>query len=353
MVFILWGLELKFLFLIISIWLCIIDDLHATPTFTEAERWTLTEPASYANNNQDLDKHELGRLLFFDPRLSSQVRSCATCHYPGLGWADAVAHPMGSKNALQRHTPTLMNIASVKNFFWDGRGTSLEKSIEEHITSLDSLHGNEQPAFHNIAQLEQYRQQFKDVFGSEKVNLPNISAAIATFIRSITSGTTPFDRWVAGNSNAISHEAKRGFYLFTHKARCHHCHSGPTFSDHRFHFTGLNSVDPGRFEITKKDSDMNAFKTPSLRHIAVTAPYMHDGSKPDLKSVIEFYNRGGDQHTRNNKLIPLLLTDDEKRDLLHFLYSLTGENTEVIVPTLPINTQIPRQLLNPSFKNIL
>ncbi|MDQ6962555.1 MAG: cytochrome c peroxidase [Mariprofundaceae bacterium] len=343
---------MQLLFLIACLWI-FSHEVYAAATIADADKWIQTDLSSTTISSNSLDQHELGRLLFFDPRLSNQVRSCATCHHPGLGWADASAHPMGSKNALQRHTPTLVNIAFAKRFFWDGRGTTLEKSIAEHITSLNVIHGEKHDVIQNIRHLQQYREQFKEIFAKQDIDLQQISAAIATFIRSISSGSTPFDRWIAGDSSAISNNAKRGFHLFTHKARCHHCHNSPNFSDNKFHYIGLNSIDPGRFEITKKDTDMNAFKTPNLRHIAVTAPYMHDGSKPDLKSVIEFYNRGGDQQNAHNKLIPLLLSDTEKNDLLHFLYSLTGENTEVIVPTLPTNIQIPRQLLNPSFKNVL
>ncbi|MDX8412226.1 MAG: cytochrome c peroxidase [Mariprofundaceae bacterium] len=299
---------------------------------------------SFAGSSELADKAsvdakvKLGKQLFFDPRLSGdQSVSCASCHHPGLGWSDGL--PRNTRfggEALSRHTPTLINVAYYTSFFWDGRASSLEEQAAEHLRS-PSMRGSE--AFivaDTLAALPEYRRQFQQAFGKNAISLDNIAAAIAAFERTIISSNSPFDRWQAGDQTAISESAKRGFKLFTTRAMCTFCHNGPNFSDSRFHNIGVNSIDPGRFEVSNSNSDRNAFKTPGLRHIALTPPYMHDGSKVTLRSVLEFYNRGGDRPGGGNKLSPLGLSDAELDDLLAFLLALTGEAIEVTVPQLPL-----------------
>ena len=166
----------------------------------------------------------------------------------------------------------------------------------------------------------------------------NVAKAIANFLRTIVVRDSPFDRWVAGDRSALSQSAKQGFLLFTGKAECSNCHSSPNLSDSKFHNTGLNTLDPGRLDVSGDPEDRNHFRTPSLRQISRTPPYMHTGTKKSLMSVIEFYSHGGDRHGEVNELKVLNLSEQEERELLDFLMSLTGSNTSIAIPQLPVNT---------------
>jgi len=305
-----------------------------------ASAWLLPPVPYPSANPYSATKAELGRKLFFDPRLSgTPAQTCATCHHPGLGWADARARTMEEGHALGRHTPSLINIAYAKAFFWDGRANNLEDAVSQDIlSSAMSDAKTPRDIVIRIASLPGYRKEFTQAFGTEGANFDRITAAIATFIRGIVSGSSSFDRWLNGDDTAISDAAKRGFTLFTGKAACIRCHTGPAFTDSGFHNTGLNSVDPGHFEISGKKADHNTFKTPGLRDVARTPPYMHNGSKRTLMDVIDFYNRGGDRIGRDNELSPLNLNAREKQDLLMFLRSLTSERTETSIPLLPVSS---------------
>ena len=300
-------------------------------------QWRLPSMTYPETNPYSAAKARLGRQLFFDPRLSSRrIRACATCHHPGLGWADGLPYAMGSGQALSRHTPSLVNIGFAKAFFWDGRASTMEQAIKQHLLSPGFMYaGQANEIIARISGMKGYRQEFETVFGSSGVTMGNIAAALATFLRGIVVRNSPFDRWVAGDAGAISVAARRGFSLFTGKARCVRCHTPPTFSDSEFHNTGLNSLDPGRFEIQRVARYRNAFKTPELRQIGITAPYMHNGSKSSLMEVIDFYDRGGDRPGGNNELTPLHLGRQEKQDLVAFLKSLTGKPAAVAIPPLP------------------
>ncbi|MDQ6959755.1 MAG: cytochrome c peroxidase [Mariprofundaceae bacterium] len=306
-----------------------------------AAGWMLP-PVSYPSSNPySAAKTELGRKLFFDPRLSGNpAQTCATCHHPGLGWADATARTIEEGHALGRHTPSLINIGYAKAFFWDGRATSLEDAVSQDILS-PAMSDAKTPRdiVVRIASMPGYRHEFRQAFGTEGVNFDRITASLATFIRGIVSASSPFDHWLNGNDKAIPDDAKKGFVLFTGKAGCVRCHTGPTFTDSRFHNTGINSVDPGHFEISGKKTDRNAFKTPGLRDVAITPPYMHNGSKKSLVEVINFYNRGGDRIGEGNELSPLNLDAQEKQDLFIFLRSLTGKQKETAIPLLPVNSR--------------
>jgi len=305
----------------------------------EAAVWKLPHVPYPADNPYTAAKANLGRMLFFDPRLppGGPENTCATCHNPGLGWTDAMSRAMGGSHALSRHTPSLINIAYAKVFFWDGRATSLEEAIRQDI--LSPRLGEAQSAreiTNRLAGLHGYRVAFRKAFGNNGITLERITAALATFVRGITSGTSAFDRWLDGNESALSGSARRGFTLFTGKAGCVRCHNGPAFTDSGFHNTGMNSVDPGHFEVSGKEADRNAFKTPGLRNVAMTAPYMHNGSKKTLAAVIDFYDRGGDRIDAGNEMEPLHLTHQEKLDLIAFLKSLSGKRVETVIPILPI-----------------
>ncbi len=299
--------------------------------------WRLPPPPYPAANPYNQAKAELGRQLFFDPRLSGDPsQACATCHNPGLGWADGMRRAMGGNRALGRHTPSLFNLAYLRAFFWDGRAQTLEDAIAQHI--LAPVTGESSSAVdieRRIGSLAGYRAAFRQAFESPRITFDRIVQALATFVRGIVSRDSPFDRWLGGDATAMSEEAREGFALFTGKAGCVRCHSGPAFTDSHFHNIGLNSVDPGHFEVSGRPEDRNTFRTPGLRNVAATPPYMHNGSLPTLDAVIEFFNRGGDRIGPGNELKPLGLSREEKRDLRAFLDSLTGGETEMPVPILP------------------
>jgi len=306
---------------------------------TEEKNAWLLPPVTYpAKNPYSKQKQELGRKLFFDPRLSGNPsRTCATCHHPGLGWADGMARAMGNQQGLGRHTPSLINVAYAHAFFWDGRASNLEDAVSQDMISPGMFSGDTARSIVvRIAAISAYRKAFKASFSSEGVTFERIAAALATFVRSITSNSSPFDVWLKGDETAMSESAKRGFALFRGKARCVSCHSGPAFSDSSFHNTGINSVDPGHFEISGKDKDRNSFKTPGLRNIALTPPYMHNGSQKTLANIIDFYDRGGDTLGAGNELQALHLSPQEKQDLVAFLIELSGEAAETTIPALPL-----------------
>jgi len=309
------------------------------PITTTPDRtvWTLPDVPYPSENPFSNTKALLGEKLFFDPRLSGYGSlSCASCHNPALSWCDGLQNASGmTRFPLGRHTPGLMNVAFYTSFFWDGRASSLEEQARQHLLSPGiMLGGTEEDIIERINRFDGYRTAFTEAFGKTGVTLHNIIAAIATFERTIVSRNSPFDRWLEGEDD-LSESVKRGFILFSGRARCASCHSGAIFSDSRFHNIGLNSIDPGRFEVSKRNRDRNRFKTPGLHQISETAPYMHDGSKPTLASVIEFYSRGGDRPDEGNELKPLNLSHQEKEDLTAFLKSLNGEAPTIIVPILP------------------
>jgi len=311
----------------------------ALPTGKQLSAWKLPDVVFPESNPYSPEKAMLGRQLFFEPRLSSsRSSSCANCHHPGLGWADALPRTIRSHQALVRHTPSLINIAYSTSFFWDGRAKTLEDAIEHHLTSrVDMPLQTEREIAARIGGMKAYHKQFRKLFDSEQITTRHVAAALATFVRTIIIRDTAFDRWIGGDKSALSKEAIAGFGLFTGKAGCVSCHTPPYFSDFKYHNTGLNSIDPGRFEVTHDPRDHNAFRTPGLRQVARTAPYMHTGTKKTLLEVIRFYNQGGERPAGNNHLQPLHLNEEEIRNLLAFLHSLSGPPIAVTVPALPVS----------------
>jgi cytochrome c peroxidase len=285
----------------------------------------------------------LGKELFFDPLLSKRGnQSCGTCHQPENQFGDNLKISLGDAgNPVKRHTPPLVNLAWGKTFFWDGRAASLEEQAlipivnpDEMDLPLDSL---EARLNHHSA----YKQRFAKAFPSETMNRTTVAKALAAYERTLVFADAPYDRWTAGDAEALSPAGQRGFKLFNGKARCNTCHPGPLFTDHDFHNNGLVSTDLGRHAIDRIGmnrefeptpypflSTVGAFKTPTLRQVALTPPYMHDGSKSTLVEVLEFYNRGGDhQEKRAKDIIPLHLTESEMGDLLAFIHALSDTNT--------------------------
>jgi cytochrome c peroxidase len=281
---------------------------------------------------------KLGKTLFFDPRLSgSNWISCATCHNPAMGWSDGLPTGIGEgQKALRRATPTIINTAYNHLQMWDGRFRSLEDQAMGPIGSSGEMNQNPEELVKELKAIPGYVEMFNDAYPGRGVTKDTISMALASFERTIISAKSPFDRWIAGDENAISREAKRGFKLFEGKAHCATCHSGYNFTDDGFHNIGLKSSDMGRFAVKAVDVSKGAFKTPTLRNIEQTAPYMHNGAYDSLEDVIDHYVRGGDVKTNlSPNFKKAELSKYEKADLLAFLKTLTGEPLEITYPDMP------------------
>ena len=292
------------------------------------------------NNQTTAERVALGKALFFDPRLSgSNWISCATCHNPLLGWSDGLATGIGhDMQKLNRATPTILNSAYSQFLFWDGRARSLEEQALGPIQSSKEMNQDLESLVAELEAIEGYRQLFAAAYPDEGINKKTIGKAIAAFERTIISTESPFDKWLHGDGTAISDSAKRGFELFEGKARCAVCHFGFNFTDDGFHNTGIAaSNDQGRYRIRKIAMMRGAFKTPTLRDITLTAPYMHNGIYTTLEEVIKHYNRGGDERKHLSPNIqPLNLSKQEMADLLAFLETLTSiKPAQITLPQLP------------------
>lgn len=280
----------------------------------------------------------LGRRLFFDTRLSRDGRiACASCHQPSHAFADRrpIAIGIGGR-AGRRNVPSLLNRAYARVLFWDGRMSSLEEQALAPLTSGVELGSTIEEAVHRLTADSSYVASFQRAFGDGAITGARVAQALASFERTLLSGDSPVDRYETGRQkDALSPAAARGLALFRGKARCQICHDGAVFSDGRFHNTGVSwerlPIDRGRFEVTGADADRGAFRTPSLRDVARTAPYMHDGSLRTLADVVAFYDRGGNPNPNLDGVIqPLRLTAGERRDLVVFLEALTGRNDPVV-----------------------
>lgn len=287
-------------------------------------------------------KVELGKLLYFDGRLSKNGQvSCAFCHNPFAGFADPRQTSIGVGGKVGgRNAPTVYNTAFLPIQFWDGRAGSLEEQAIAPIQNPVEMAETHEHVVKKIGKIKGYRQRFQKAFGTG-VSLQGIAEAIAAYERTVISSNSAFDRYMLGDKQAINEAAARGMALFRGKARCILCHNGPNFTDNRFYNLGVPQEGPlkedlGRYNVTRREQDKGAFKTPTLRSITETAPYMHDGAFKTLEEVIAFKNQGGGDHSNLSPLMkPLGLTDAERADLLAFLTALTGEPLNVEVPKLP------------------
>lgn len=295
-------------------------------------------PAS-RSNPMTPEKVALGQMLFFDPRLSgSGVISCATCHNPALGWSDALPKGLGHMGGrLGRRTPTILNVAYGEPYFWDGRAATLEDQAKGPLTSAKEMDMPAEQAIARVVSIPGYVAAFDRAFPGKPISLDSIAAALASYERTIVSGSAPFDQWVAGDESAISASAKRGFALFNGKANCAVCHAGWRMSDDGFHDIGMSDSDRGRAAVAPGIVQLEyAFKTPTLRNINQRAPYMHDGSLPTLAAVVDHYDHGYEHRpSLDTQMHPLSLTRDEKTDLLAFLNTLTSVDAPAVVPVLP------------------
>ena len=289
-------------------------------------------------NPYSAEKAQLGKMLFFDQRLSKNFNmNCATCHNPSLGWEDGVKGAFGGQGeTLSRHSPTILNMAWGKEFFWDGRAGSLEEQIRGPVESPNEMNVSLDTVVERLSQVPGYRTWFDKVFPGKGIHTDGILKAIATYERTIVSGTAPFDLWVSGDDAAISDSAKRGFKLFTGEAGCGACHTGWNFTDNKFHDVGLPTEDEGRQALTNQAKDRHAFKTPGLRNIRQRAPYMHDGSLQNLEEVVWHYVSGGiPRASLSSEMRALTLNQQQVKDLVAFMDSLTGADQPVSLPILP------------------
>ena len=314
------------------------QDLYRTP---DAIPFPETNPYS-------APKADLGRRLFFDPILSgNRDRACATCHLPGLAWADGRARAATLAGSdMDLRTPTLLNVAWQDGpMGWDGKFRDLETVARTPIAASGNMNLKLVDAVARLKADTSYRDGFASAFGDPMISAERLDQALATFERLIVARRAPFDRWIAGDEGAISRAAMIGFDLFNGKAGCAQCHSGWSFTDNSFHDIGTaTGGDIGRARLMPKSVALRyAFKTPTLRDIDLRAPYMHDGSLPDLAAVIDLYDKGGiDRPSRAREIKPLSLSAEEKTDLLAFLATLTGAgDQEVATATFPADAPKP------------
>ena len=276
----------------------------------------------------------LGRRLFRE-RLLSRNRSlaCVDCHRPDRAFTDGRAKAIGVYGRRgPRSVPAIVNRAWGKSFFWDGRIDTLEAQVLEPIVARLEMDLTIDEAVERLRGTSPYPAMFRETFGRD-VNRDDLARALAAYVRTIQSGASPYDRYIWGEPAALSPEAQEGLRLFRGRANCTVCHVGPNLTDEEFHNTGVfwggQPYDAGRVVVTGIPEDTGKFKTPTLREVSRTAPYMHDGSIATLEEVIEFYDRGGnDNPFRDRELRPLRLTEEEKTALLCFLESLSGEIRE-------------------------
>ena len=306
------------------------SDLVPLPEKVTAPKDNPTTPA----------KVELGKKLFFDLRLSGDNKmSCATCHMPEKAYGDGLAlSPGAGGKPLGRNTQTCLNVGFFKTFFWDGRAASLEEQALGPIQSTVEMNQNLDDLEAELAALPGYVTEFKEVFGS-KPNRDGIAKALAAFQRTLVTGPSPFDRFLAGEKDALSADAKRGLELFRGEAGCIECHSGPLLSDGKFYRLGVSFKDTGRAKITGKKEDRYRFRTPSLRNIAETGPYMHNGSQKTLDDVVTFYFRGipdsGPDGLSPDTAALDNLSFSDIAPMVEFLKSLSGKAPKVTPPKLP------------------
>lgn len=294
------------------------------------------------NNPPTAETIALGRRLFYDQRLSKDnTLACASCHNPrfdftdGLQFSKGVGGEMGVRNA-----PTILNVAYEPFQFWDGRALNLEDQAASPMANPIEMNQSHKVSASKLRKDPVYRSMFRDAFGTEDVSLARIERALASFERTILTGNSAFDRYqYGGDKNALTPQQVRGFAVFINpvKGNCAACHTinaqYALFTDGKFHNLGegvgedgVSFKDVGRYHQTKKESDRGAFKTPTLRNIAKTAPYMHDGSLRTLKEVVDFYAGGGNSNPNLDKEIKSIhLSGEDRADLVAFLNSLTGD----------------------------
>ncbi len=309
-------------------------DIATIPLGLEKKRPIPTE------NPLTKERAELGRRLFFDPILSADRSvACASCHLPDRGFAGKESRAVGIRGQVgRRNAPTLLNRAYGTSMFWDGRVATLEEQALKPIEDPLEMGFSVPEAIKRLKDHQEYRKRFEGAF-SDGVTASNLAKAIAGFERTVLSGNNKADLFVLGEVGGMNERERHGMWIFQSRGLCWRCHSGHNLTDEDFHNTGVSwgkePLDLGRFEVTKNENDRGRFKTPTLRGIGETAPYMHDGSIATLEEVVEFYNRGGVKNPHLDPVMqPLELKKDEMGDLVAFLRTLSTGRTPDRPPQL-------------------
>jgi cytochrome c peroxidase len=345
-----------------------LDAKFLSPALPDASR--LFTPLEALDRPDTAEQVELGKMLFFDVRLSGDASiSCASCHDPSQGWAFADEISRGYPGTTNwRHSPTIVNAAYLRRLFWTGHAPSLEAQAKAAGTSAIELHGKPLLVEFRLAAIPEYRKRFARAFGTDMPSSDDVWRAIAAFERTVTQTNTPFDRFLRGDKTALDDSQVRGFDLFQGKAGCARCHNGPLLTDEQYHNIGVPAStrwqtdtlarisfnfmqaelgeaatglkdDAGLYLYTKRRGDLGKFRTAPLRYTKYTAPFMHNGSLPDLRQVVEFYNRAGDinpfYENKDVNMTRLDLSESEISDLVHFLESLSGDEIRIAKPPLP------------------
>jgi cytochrome c peroxidase len=314
-------------------------------------------PESPLQAKKDSLRHliELGKILFFDPRLSgSNQISCASCHIPDLSWADGRSKSVGHDQKLnKRNSPSLLNVWGYERLFWDGRSPSLEDQAFGPINSESEMHSEMSDLMRKLRRIPGYKPLFDSAFHGEGITPETLTSALAVFQRTLVSRKADFDDFLLGKKAAMSDAAIRGLHLFRTKARCMNCHFGPLFTDNAFHNIGLTyykreNEDLGRYAVTHLPEDVGRFKTPSLRDVIRTRPWMHNGLFDNIDGILNMYSAGMPQpkpkagqeddplFPKTDKLLRKLdLTSGEKQDIIAFLNAITAEPLRIKAPAMP------------------
>jgi cytochrome c peroxidase len=328
------------------------------PSVDRDVKWqelALLPEAKHPEHNPGIpEKIELGKILFFDPRLSgSGQMACANCHDPDLNWADGRTTAIGNnRRVLKRNAPTLMNVGLHNKLFWDGRAESLEDQAKQVLANSDEMDSSDELIIERLGKIPAYREHFKKSFDTEEITVDRVVAAIAAFERTLIGGFSRFDSFLRGKHEVLSDEAVIGLHLFRTEARCMNCHHGSNFTDNQFHEVGLSYYgrkfeDLGRYKITNDAADVGRFKTPTLRNVANTGPYMHNGLFP-LDGVLNMYNAGMPTirrraewaedklfPTKSPHLVRLNLNRQDLGALKAFLEALSEPPRRIRPPELP------------------
>jgi cytochrome c peroxidase len=311
---------------------------------TEENRWIRPQEVPQPKDNKMTpERIELGKLLYFDVRLSaSNAVSCASCHHPDLGWSDATPKAVGHEGRKgPRNSPTVLNTAYQYHQFWDGRARTLEEQALGPIEADVEMNMPLSELIPKLSAIKGYQELFDKAYPNEGITKDTIAKAIATFERTVVSNEAPFDKYIKGDKNAISQEAQKGFDLFKGRAHCTDCHDGFNFTDGSFHNIGLNDEklqgsDLGRYALKRRAAWYGAMKTPTLRDITRTAPYFHDGSVKTLHETVYICGNGGryaDAKGKSTFIQDRVLSRVEIDYIVEFLKTLTGPKLEIEAPT--------------------
>ncbi len=344
----------------------------------------LGQPSEPPDNVGTPAKIELGKMLFFDPRLSGNgAMPCSACHLPDAGWDFPEKISLGYPGTAHwRNSQTVINSAYYKKLFWAGASKSLEGQARSAARGGVAGNGEDDMMESRLAFVPEYRKRFREVFGDRWPRIRNAYRAIAAFERTLVQTDTPFDNYMRGDDSALNDTQKRGLKLFTGKAGCDQCHNGALLSNERYYNIGVPAYDgwetdaeaqitfrfelyakgvtqakyrkwkddPGLYFRTKQDADVGKFRVPSLRYTKYTAPYMHNGMLATLEDVVAFYNKGGGKNdwsaTKTKLIKPLNLSASEQSDLVAFLESLSGPRITMEEPDLPDYAPLPAPASN-------